>query len=212
MTMKISVLLSLLLSGCMSLYPKNTTVGICWDTQGRAHYPEGKYNTAADADNPHCKSEKFVWAKKVKTVHFNPGEYEEYRDSFVAAIDFWNQEMGQQVFAIVNTSMGADITVEFATFEKPFGSEHNAGASTRHTRYGNEMTSAITLKSFGDSRQIYLYIAHELGHAGFGLAHDPNGIMYPFIADREGTVLDKQQMLYWPVLSNDKVAILAMVR
>jgi hypothetical protein len=196
-------------TGCISRFPSHTVHSVCWgkeDASGArfAHYSSDKYG----AVNEHCKApEKFSWPKKIKTVAMRSGtEYDDFYDSFKEAVKFWNNEMDQEVFRIESNPEAADIVIVFDTFQKEFGEEDPVGASTRIFKVGEELHAEIHIKSFMDIRQMYLTMAHELGHAGFGLAHDRHGIMLPNVADAEG-----DKMMFWPVLNDDKEAIKQML-
>ncbi len=198
--MKISVVI-VLLAGCsISRVHPNTVTSVCWDRQGRAHYQGDQGST--------CAAKKFSWTKKVKTVYFDDqaGEYAVYRDSFDAALAFWNGQLDQQVFVSTNKPLLADITVQFGVDT----GLQQAGYTT-HSRNNGNLTSSVTIEQPGDIRLTYLYIAHELGHSGFGLGHDMEfrnrSIMNTAIGDMEGS-----KMNYWYAQQEDIEAIQAMLK
>lgn len=171
-----------------------TVMHVCWDAQGHGQYPKGLDEKSTECANP----EPFSWSLKPKAVYFNTdkGIYSDYQDSFEEAIKFWNKQLDVAAFKIVKTAEEADITIEFG----PVAGEE-AGAA-RHVKTGNVIKGYITLTRPTDINGEYSIMAHELGHAAFGLAHDPTGIMSP---------TTKSDVMYL-VTEPDKRAIRAMLQ
>lgn len=87
------------------------------------------------------------------------------RGSFDEAVDFWNNEL--DATALVVVASGADVTVVSGDciWRDVVDDAYVLGSSTLDGH-------RITLRCVADVYSAYLTMAHELGHAAFGLAHD----------------------------------------
>lgn len=144
-----------------------TVMYVCWDIEGNGQYPKGLDEKSTACPNP----ERFSWALHPKTVYFDTehGRFDDYNGSFDEAIKFWNKMLDRDALKIVLSEEMADISIKFGPVD---GAE--AGAA-RHVKTGNTIKAFITLTRPTDVSGEYAIIAHELGHAAFGLAHDAGG-------------------------------------
>jgi hypothetical protein len=89
------------------------------------------------------------------------GGLEAYDDSLELAVDFWNDAIDRTVLA-VGPYDSADIVIRIGA---------PRGSWLGHTQPGSGL---ISYTAPGDTYQAYLVFAHELGHAAFWLADDPD--------------------------------------
>jgi hypothetical protein len=152
-----------------------TMMYVCWDAQGHGQYPTGLEEKSTECANP----ERFSWPLKPKAVYFDTdhGIYSDYQGSFEEALKFWNKQLGVDALKAVKTAEEADITIVFGPVAGP-----EAGAARHERSPSGVIKGFITLTRPTDINGEYSIMAHELGHAAFGLAHDDTGIMLPATA------------------------------
>lgn len=138
---------------------------LCWDPAGNAHYMQ---DVPVDQ---HCPdAAPLQWDKNPKLVFWALGpEFDDYKKSHDLAIQWWNVQLDSQRLAKTDNPDLADIIIEQGSVNTEDGS-----MDTRHQRDADGRIRAyIRAITFADTRQWMLREQHELGHAAFGLAHDP---------------------------------------
>ena len=168
-----------------------TMMGLCWDSEGRAHYPE-KWDVNAYCDDP----QSLDWKVSPKLVYWDfKSDFDTYLDSHEGAMSWWNKELGQVHLIETQSKESADILIVWGSVNEGTGS-----MATSHRKVGNRIVATITVRTPGDIRQWMLEERHEFGHA-LGLAHDRSGIMNPDLDERG-------EMKVWSLHSRDRQAVL----
>jgi hypothetical protein len=174
---------------------EGTMMGLCWDSQGKAHYPE-KWDVNAYCDDP----QPLDWKKSPKLVYWDlPKDFDSYSESHKLAMKFWNKELDQEHLVQTIDRELADITIVWGSANEGTGS-----MSTSHTKVGDRITATITVKTPGDVRRWLLEEQHEYGHV-LGLCHDRSGLMNPGLDEGE-------EMRVWLLHQIDLDAVLDSLR
>ena len=168
-----------------------TMMGICWDSQGRAHYPE-KWEVNAKCESP----QPLDWKKSPKLVYWDfPDDFDDFRSSHDEALKFWNNELGHDHFKETLVEDIADVHILWGS-----ANDGTGAMSTSHRKVGERIIATITVKRPSDIRRWMLEEQHELGHV-LGLAHDRSGIMNPELQEGE-------EMKVWLLHKKDRKAVL----
>ena len=172
-----------------------TMMGLCWDSSGQAHYPEGMARDA-NCDSPQPLS----WKKSPKLVYWDfDKEFDVYSESHDYALEFVNDNLGEIHLIKTQSRSSADIVITHGS-----ANEGTGAMTTRHNKTGDRIVCTITVKKPQNIRQWMLEEEHELLHC-LGLAHDRSGIMSPQLAEGD-------QMQVWHLHSVDRDAILSSLR
>lgn len=175
---------------------ENTVMEICFREMGGVAY--GVYPKGLDVKADCSPTELFSWPGGAKAVYLDDphGIQAAYGQSLQGAIDYWNNQLGRDVLRKVNSAPEADIVVRFGAV---------AGAQSgeaKHTRADGVLKAQIVMTRPTDIGTMMWLMAHELGHARFGLAHDANGSIMDEVV--------KSDRIYL-VSEPDKEAILKML-
>jgi hypothetical protein len=174
---------------------EGTMMGLCWDAQGQAHYPE-KWDVNAYCEDP----QPLDWKKSPKLVYWDlPGEFNSYSKSHELAMEFWNKELDHKHFIPTNVKSSADVLIVWGS-----ANEGTGAMTTSHHKIGDRIVATITVKKPGNSRQWMLEEQHEYGHA-LGLCHDRSGLMNPSLDEGE-------EMRVWLLHRKDLDAVLDSLR
>lgn len=185
-----------LVLGCYWHFPKyskseETLMGICW-MGNAAIYPKGGVGNA-ECDDPQV----LRWDKNPKLVYFDSRNG--YAKSFESAVRFWNKEIPNS-FQITESMGKADIIVTWGSVTG------GAAGSTFHILSSDgSITAYVQINLPGNIREVYLRIAHELGHAAWGLGHDRRGS--GSIMEKAAGWGEKNRLKVWHLTKADKEAI-----
>jgi hypothetical protein len=100
----------------------------------------------------------------------------DYRGALEEAVAFWNRELDAAALVVTTNPEDVDLRI----FVGPMGGEEVGDAAPS--------LGIIRYRQPGDIHQAYIVFCHELGHAAFWLAHDPDhgySVMAPATAPME---------------------------
>lgn len=110
-----------------------------------------------------CSRPVTIPTSRTLRAHLDP-DLGEFQASYLAALDFYNNEVGCMVIAPASPGERASIIVRSGA------NDDGAEAGSYHGRTLDGYTDEVRIAAPGDVIQAYVMIAHELGHI-LGLQH-----------------------------------------